>query len=190
MSKPQVLIAYASRFGSSSEIAQGISDTLVDDFQVDLLDLKSKSETESPLSDYVGIIVGSGIKMGRWTKEARKFLEGNKGILNQTLLGVFVSSGEASNPKTYEQAKQQYIVDILEKNQLMNSNVLYEAFGGVFDFSETSNYSFLERKILQKIADSSSSGFVVKDGKLNDFRNWQLIREWATSFGDKLKQIN
>ena len=60
-----------------------------------------------------------------------------------------------------------------------------EAFGGVFDLSSSNNYSFFEKKMLKRIA-KSTAGFVVKDGKMNDFRNWQSIREWATAFGDRI----
>ncbi|PWI49358.1 hypothetical protein CEE45_02150 [Candidatus Heimdallarchaeota archaeon B3_Heim] len=186
MTKPQVLLAYSSHFGSTSEIAQEIADVLRhEEINVDVIDLKSHGEIQTPsLTNYTGVIIGSSIRMASWAKEVLDFVQSNKKILKGKPLGVFVSSGEASNPDTYEKAKEKYLYKILDEFQLMGPEVIYEAFGGVFDFSSSSNYSFLEKKILQRIAESSSSGFIVNDGKLNDFRNWQLIREWGTAFAD------
>ena len=184
MTKTQILLAYASHFGSTSEIAHEIADVLrQENLAVDVLDLKSPREIH-PLADYSGVIVGSGIRMASWAKEVLHFVQSNIEILKGKPLGVFISSGEASNPDSYEKAKNKYLYQILDEFQLMGPEVTYEAFGGVFDFSSSTNYSFVEKKILQRIADSSSSGFVVNDGKLNDFRNWQLIRKWATAFAD------
>ncbi len=186
MTKYRILLAYASHFGSTSEIAQEIADVIrKEDLEVDLLDLKSQAETAS-VTTYTGVIIGSGIRTASWAEETLIFIKRNIEVLKNKPLGVFVSSGEASNPDTYEKAKHKYLYQKLDELKLLGSNVRYEAFGGVFDFSSSSNYSFLEKKILQKIADSSSSGFVVNDGKLNDFRNWQFIREWATAFADMI----
>lgn len=187
---PRILIAYASRFGSTSEIAQEIGDILrQEDFDVDLIDLKGNSGNIPKLSDYNGVLVGSGIRMGRWTKEGLNFLKKNRNVLNQKHLGLFISSGEAANPETYDQARKKYLDNTLQELDLLNSDVMIEAFGGVFDLSSSSNYSFFEKKMLKRIA-KSSAGFIVQDGKMNDFRNWQLIREWATAFGDRIKTSN
>jgi menaquinone-dependent protoporphyrinogen oxidase len=187
MEKSRILIAYASRFGSTSDISQEIGDLLKQEgFTVDLIDLRGTSGNIPKLSDYSGILVGSGIRMGRWTKEGFNFLKKNQEELKKKHLGLFVSSGEAANPKTYEQARKKYLEEILEKLDLMNSDVMIEAFGGVFDLSDSTNYSFFEKKLVKRIA-NSSDGFIVQDGKMNDFRNWQLIREWATAFSDRIK---
>ena len=187
MEKPRILIAFASRFGSTSEISQEIGDILKqEDFKVDLIDLKGNSGNIPNLSDYEGVIVGSGIRMGRWTKEGLKFLQKNRNELNKKHFGVFVCSGKAANPETYDLARKNYLETPLRKLELLRSDVMIEAFGGVFDLSASNHYSFFEKKMLKRIA-KSSAGFIVQDGKMNDFRNWQLIREWATAFGDRIK---
>ncbi len=186
----QVLIAYSSRHGSTSEIAQEIADTIEkEDTLVDLVDLRERSNwpTEMDLQEYDGIIVGSGVKYGRWTKEGLNFLKKFKFLLERKPLGIFVSSGEASNPRTYEKAKEKYLTDVLSKIGIDVNNTMIEAFGGVFDLSVDSSYNFLERKILKRIAESDNTGFIIHDGKLNDFRNWQSIRNWATDFCIKVQ---
>jgi menaquinone-dependent protoporphyrinogen oxidase len=185
------LIVFASRFGSAGEIAEELAEELEKNgMRTEVLDLKNLKNKYNilPLEEFDGIIVGSGIKMGRWTEEALKFLEINKEILNQRPLGLFVSSGEAANPLTYPLAHEKYLIKIMEKLGITAD--MTEAFGGVFDFSSSSKYSFIEKKILKKIAKSNETGFIVHDGKLNDFRNWQLIRQWATDFSQLVKKLN
>ncbi len=130
--------------------------------------------------------------MGRWRREALNLLKNCGETIGNTPLAIFVSSGEAANPETYRKAKRKYLTRILEMNGFdpNSPNIRTEAFGGVFDFSSSSSYSFLEKKLLKRIAISNSSGFVVQDGKLNDFRNWQAIREWATEFGNLIITTN
>ncbi|MHA2227062.1 MAG: flavodoxin domain-containing protein [Candidatus Hodarchaeales archaeon] len=185
------MIVFASRFGSAGEIAEELAEELEKNgMRTEVLDLKNLKNKYNilPLEEFDGIIVGSGIKMGRWTEEALKFLEINKEILNQRPLGLFVSSGEAANPLTYPLAHEKYLIKIMEKLGITAD--MTEAFGGVFDFSSSSKYSFIEKKILKKIAKSNETGFIVHDGKLNDFRNWQLIRQWATDFSQLVKKLN
>ncbi|MHA1213964.1 MAG: flavodoxin domain-containing protein [Candidatus Hodarchaeales archaeon] len=175
----KVLIAYSSRFGSTEEIAIEISEVLEDEhLKVELLNLRT-TKTNPSLEKFHGIIVGSGIMRGEWTTEALEFLRKNSTI-NDKVLGLFVSSGKASNEKLYNEARKEYIEKIVKKYNL--NNPMTEAFGGVFDLSEVSIHNDIEKKILKEIADSDRSGFVIYDGKLNDFRNWQKIRDWSRSF--------
>ncbi len=64
---------------------------------------------------------------------------------------------------------------------------MIEAFGGIFDFSSKSSYSFLEKKIIQKLARSIEGGITIDDDKMNDFRDWDLIRNWAKDFSHLVK---
>ncbi len=122
-----ILIVYASRFGSTSEIVQEIADTIEKDennFSITINDLRDKPKIDN-LEDYDGIIVGSGVKYGRWTKESLNFLKQNRNIIksHNILLGVFVSSGEAANPSTYGKAKENYLERVFEKLRLDNGEV-------------------------------------------------------------------
>lgn len=175
------MIVFRTRFGSTDEIAHEIAEELEKHKIItEVLSLKDGEKIPS-LDEFEGIIVGSGIKMGRWTKEAIVFLKKHREILNNKVLGLFVSSGEAANPQTYAEAREKYLENIMKITGVKAD--MAEAFGGVFDFSNNSNYSFLEKKILQRLAKSSKIGIIIQDGKVNDFRNWQLIRNWATDFG-------
>ncbi len=183
-----ILIVYASRFGSTSEIAQELADTIENDteiFNTTIFDLHDKTRKIKDIERYDGIIVGSGIKYGRWTKESFNFLKKFRTTIidNKIPLGVYVSSGNAANPSTYEKAKRKYLDDVFRKLNLNNGEiVLAEAFGGIFDLSSNSNYNFIEKKMIKRVARSKDTGFILQDGKLNDFRNWQSIQNWGTDF--------
>jgi menaquinone-dependent protoporphyrinogen oxidase len=187
-----ILIVYTSRFGSTSEIAQEIADIIEkdeDSFKIIIKDLRDRPSIDN-LDKYDGVIVGSGIKYGRWTKESFNFLKTNRHIIknHKLLLGVFVTSGEAANPSTYKKARIKYLDDVFAKVGLNNGEiVLAEAFGGIFDLSASSNYNFFEKKLIKRIAKSKETGFIVTDGKLNDFRNWQAIQKWGLDFKNLVK---
>ncbi|MFX1537655.1 MAG: flavodoxin domain-containing protein [Promethearchaeota archaeon] len=175
-----MLILFASWFGSTDEIAHEIAEELEKHkIRTEVFNLRDGVKLP-PLEEFDGIIVGSGIKMGRWTKESYNFLRDYQITLNNKVLGLFVSSGEAANPKTYAEARKKYLENVMERTGIKADMI--EAFGGIFDFSSTSPYSFPEKKIIQKLAKSIEGGIIMNEDKLNDFRNWELIRDWANDF--------
>ncbi|MFX0207489.1 MAG: flavodoxin domain-containing protein [Candidatus Hodarchaeota archaeon] len=183
-----MLIVFTSRFGSTDEIAHEIADVLEKrTIQTTVINLWDGLKYPS-LENFDGIIVGSGIKMGRWTKESYNFLKRNNIILNSKVLGVFVSSGEAANPKNHMEVRRKYIERILNLTGV-NADMM-EAFGGIFDFSSSSTYSFLEKKIVRRLAKSIEGGIIIDDDKTNDFRDWDRIRKWANNFSHLVNGIN
>ncbi|MHA2248155.1 MAG: flavodoxin domain-containing protein, partial [Candidatus Hodarchaeales archaeon] len=153
-----VLILFASRFGSTNEIAHEIAEELEKhEILTEVLNLR---DGEPPsLDEFDGIIVGSGVKMGSWTKEAFNFLKENNNSLNDKVLGLFVSSGEAANPKTYGNAREKYLEKIMERTGVKAD--IAEAFGGVFDLSSSSKYSYAEKKIIKRLAKTVEEGIIM-----------------------------
>jgi len=184
-----VLIVFTSRFGSTDEIAHEIADELESKHNIHTQVLNLQDGIKVPLLvNFDGVIVGSGIKMGRWTKESYNFLKKNQTTLNNKVLGVFVSSGEAANPKNHVEARNKYLKRILDRTGIKAD--MMEAFGGVFDFSSSSSYSFLEKKIVRRLARSIEGGIIVDDDRMNDFRDWDNIRKWASEFSHLVKRHN
>src|SRR5690606_33116049 len=67
----RVLVAYATRFGSTEEVAQRIGTVLSSEsIQTDV---RAVEEITS-LRDYDAIVIGSAIRVGRWVPEAVDFL--------------------------------------------------------------------------------------------------------------------
>lgn len=185
----EILIIFASRYGSTKEIAERISKVLGDnDLDTRLINLKSKQIMDPKvLKEADGILIASGIKIGSWVKEARQFLEDNSSILRkkQEELGIFVSCGEAGVPDKIPGARKKYIEDVAQEHGI--NPVLYEAFAGVYDFSKTSNVGFLGRKAL-KMVTKKDPNLKLDYEKRNDLRNWNTIEEFAKSFADLVKK--
>ncbi|MCC7572264.1 MAG: hypothetical protein KO464_02615 [Candidatus Methanofastidiosum sp.] len=47
------------------------------------------------MEKYDAFLVGSGIKIGKWTKETDNFLKKNKELLKNKILGLYTCSGLA-----------------------------------------------------------------------------------------------
>lgn len=68
----RVLVAFASKHGSTAEIAQAIGEALTDaGFAVDV---RPAREVRA-LDDYSAVIVGSAVQMGGWLSDALAFLK-------------------------------------------------------------------------------------------------------------------
>jgi menaquinone-dependent protoporphyrinogen oxidase len=177
----EVLIAYGSRYGSTEEIASKISEILEEkNLKTTLINLKSfKSKDSFNFDAFDGILIGSGIKIGKWTKTARLFLEyiKDKSIDKNKVLGIFISSGEAGNAERIPNVRENYIENVLKETEIKVD--LYDAFGGVIDLSQNSELGFLVKKMIKMAAKKDPN---LKDGERNDGRDWNQINNFAEEF--------
>ncbi|NHJ86604.1 MAG: hypothetical protein FK734_14150, partial [Asgard group archaeon] len=177
-----------SRFGNSKEIAEKIAEILENEkFDVTIMNLqKTNSRKWLNPEEYDGVLVGSGIKITKWTKEPLKFLKKNCKILNQKILGLFVTS--ASSLMNREQANEDYIQKIIVEIDLKPA--ITEVFNPVFDFSEKSNLGFLNKAMLKMAAQGMMNDkpeLKIDFNARNDFRDWNRINSYALEFGKKVK---
>ncbi len=186
----KVLIGYGTRYGSTEEIAIFFKDKLQEKgYEVDLLDLRNSRIKTSRLSNtYSGLLIGSGIRMGRWVRKAKKFLKKSQSYINENnlLTGVFVSSGEAGEADKRESAIQKYLLDVIEDAGInLGENVIYEGFGGVYDLSETSRMSKIMKKMLNAAADQEPT---MEKNKKVDWRDWNAIEDFIETFIEKMEE--
>ena len=152
----KVLIVFATKSGATEDTAQKIADTLTGNYglEVNLLNLSHQSPPD--FSQYGSIVIGSGIRMKKWYKEAAKFLENDFRGKN---VALFVSSMyDAGNPETYPVAVERYLEKI-SSEQLNVKPVTMEAFGGRMKFL----------------------GRVTQDN-----RNLEKIKKWSENLGKKI----
>ncbi len=154
-----ILVTYATRAGSTAEIAVAIGETLAArGFKVDIRPIK-----ESPsVKGYHAVLIGSAIRMGNWLPEAVDFVKANQQDLNQLPLALFtvhmLNVGEDEASRTARLAYLQAVRPLLK-----NAEEVY--FAGKMDFSRL---SFLDRLIAKMVKAVES-----------DQRNWDEIRGWA-----------
>ncbi len=123
----KVLIAFATKSGATEDTAQKIADVLQTKygFKVDLVDLRR--EAHPNFSQYGTIVVASGIRMGKWYKEALQFLENDFQGKNIALFVSAMYQGE--NQKTYPTAVERFLEKV-SKVYLRVTPIAMEVFGG------------------------------------------------------------
>ncbi len=180
----KVIIAYGTRYGATQGVAERMSEWLHEDnIDSDIINVKKDSWPE--LSLYKGLIFGSGIKIGQWTKEMKNFVKKNKEEIN-ALKGpkvFFVCSGYAAIPERYQEIKEEYCKKVLGDFGVTVDT--YEAFGGVMNVSSDSPIGWLDKKIL-KVAGKDTPNFD-PDG-VNDSRDWDKIKKFTQEFIQRIKK--
>jgi menaquinone-dependent protoporphyrinogen oxidase len=155
----KVLVTYASRAGSTMEVAQTVADQLTSrGLAVDLRPIKQVSG----VAEYSAVVVGSAIRMGQCLPEVMKFVEKHSAALNQMPTALFalhlMNIGSTEDDRT---ARQAYLEPVRKLVKLQSEAL----FSGVGDMSKL---SFLDGMIAKMV--KSPEG---------DFRDWDTIRAWA-----------
>ena len=166
----KVLVAYASKYSATKEIAEKISQALSDEgFDVDVLNAGNVPDPAA----YGAFIVGSASYIGQWRKEASKFVKANADTLTGKPVWIFSSgpTGEGDVDKLMSGWQcpgglKPFIEKIKPKDIVV--------FHGKAD---PEKMNFLERWVLKR----------VKSG-IGDFRNWDDITGWAKKIAAELKK--
>jgi menaquinone-dependent protoporphyrinogen IX oxidase len=154
----KTIIAYQTKSGVTKENAELIASVLSEKFglKVDVIDLKEKMNPD--IANYDNIIVGSGIRMGRWYGKPKSFL--NKNDFSGKKLAIYLSSGRAADPETHDQVVENYVGKILKKRPHLKP-IAYNAFGGYY----------------------VRGGRIVED-----FRDPEKVKAWTEQLGKLLAQ--
>lgn len=167
--KNKVLIVYASRAGSTAEVAKIIGQTLEETgASVDVYSITDVND----ISRYQAIIVGSAIRMGRWLPEAVDFVKKNRDKLIQVPVAYFLVCNTMKDDTPENRGKALAYLDPVRKMVPDAQPVDIGLFAGVIDFSKL---SFMDKAMLKMRG--------VSEG---DFRDWAAIRKWATDLAPML----
>ena len=155
----KVLVTYASRAGSTAEIAGAIAKTFMEKgLDVEVLQAKNVKD----ISQYQAVIIGSAIYMGSWMSDAVKFIENNQAELKQIPTALFIgcqTMGE--DTKENREKVAAYQAPLRE----MVSPVAEGYFAGAL---EPKKLPLLYRLIIKSMK--------IEPG---DYRNWNVIRAWS-----------
>jgi menaquinone-dependent protoporphyrinogen oxidase len=162
----KILVAYASKAGSTGEVAEAIGQVLnAKGMAADVLQVKHVTD----LSGYQAFVIGSAIRMGRWLPEAVQFVEKNRVVLGRVPTAYFLVSGFLREDTPEMRSQVLAFVDPVRKILEPKSIGL---FAGKMDYSKI---SWLDRTIAQAVR--SVEG---------DWRNWDAIRGWAGELATRL----
>lgn len=184
----KAIIAYGTRYGATASTSEEIGKVLREEgFEVRVVNLKK--EKVKDISDYDLVIVGSGMKIMRWTGEAEKFLKKFQKELRQKKSVIFISSGAQAvfkhdgNIEEMENARQKYLVEKAEKYRL--EPLLMEIFGGVWDYNKMGRiFSKAMTPFKMKLEEA---GFQEKEPGVYDTRDWEEIRTWTKELAEKVR---
>ena len=157
----RILVTYATRAGSTVEVAAAIGETLSQrGFKVDLKPVRKAPS----LDGYQAVILGSAIRMGNWLPEAVDFVKTNQQALNRMPVALFtVHILNTGNDETSRATRLAY----LDSVRLLLKPVDEVFFAGEID---PAKLSFVDR-LLVKIVKSP----------IGDLRDWDKIRSWANA---------
>jgi menaquinone-dependent protoporphyrinogen oxidase len=170
----RVLVAYASKTGSTRGIAECIGEKLrKNGTWVDVSNVGSAND----LDKYDAFVIGSALYMFHWMKEARQFVSENRSVLACRPVWIF-SSGPTGTKTTDKKGRDLREVsgpkEIGELRESINPRDHHVFFG-----------AFYPDRV--KGATGWFSRFVPKEDQ-GDFRNWSEIEAWANNITDTLSR--
>lgn len=155
----RVLVAYASKAGSTAEIAEKIGEVLKEhSFSVDVLPI-SMVHT---LSQYRAIILGSAIRTGKILPEAMSFIEKNQDLLHAVPFSLFV------------------VCLTMKKDDEINRKTVHEYLVPVFQLVEPAKVGLFAGALNVKRL-GIVERMIIKALKAveGDYRRWDQIESWA-----------
>ncbi len=162
-----VLVAYATRYGSTQEVAEAVAETLRESGLG--VEVRPMREVRT-LEGYGAVVLGAALYMYRWHKDARRFLSRHREALAELPVAIF-ALGPVKDPRDEEEWQNSR--DQLDRELAKHSwlkPVAIEILGGKFDPA-------LLRFPLNVFAGSEPA---------SDIRDWETIHAWAGDLAAKL----
>lgn len=165
MNSKKILITYASRSGSTAEIAAAIGKSLSQyGIQVDILSMEAVKD----LSEYQAIVAGSAIRNRAWLPEALEFVKTHRSELSQKRFAIFTAciTLAMSNSDQYRQAVSDWIHPVRAQVKPVSEGL----FAGMLDFTKLPlNWDTVKLRAVVAL------GIFPKE----DRRDWKAINAWA-----------
>ena len=163
MNTKSILLAYASRFGSTQEVAETIASTLSEaGLEVDL---QLMQEVKS-LDRYDAVVLGAAIYNAKWNANAHQFVMQHQDALTQLPVAIF-TLGPLSPSEAAKRNSRRQLNSELAKYPWLKP-VAVEIFAGKYDPSKP-GLNFFERFLPAR-----------------DYRKWDAIRAWANALTAQL----
>lgn len=155
----RALVTYATRAGSTVDVAAAIGETLsTHGYAVDVKPVKESP----PVAGYQVVIIGSAIRMGHWLPEAVNFVETHQETLHQLTTAFFtVHMMNLGDDETSRKNRLAYLDPVREI--LVPQHEVF--FAGKMDLAQL---SFLDRLIAKAVKSTNA-----------DRRDWSAIRNWT-----------
>lgn len=158
----RVLVAYATRAGSTAGVAAAIGETLTaHGFAVDVASVTERP----PVGDYQAVVIGSAVQGGRWLPEAVEFARANAQALGRLPVALFCVHIMNLGDNDKSRSKRVAYLDAV-RPLLPHADEAYHA--GMVDPARQPAVAVWFNRLFKIVP-------------MGDSRDWDAIRGWAES---------
>ena len=158
-----VLVAYATKRGSTREVAEAIAERLA---TRGLETTVSCADDVADLEAFDGVVLGGSLYMGRWHADARAFLKSHREALTAVPLAVF-----AMGPLTMEDS------DVAGSRKQLDHAL-----------AKTPDVEPVSIAIFGGVIDPEKLRFPFSHMPASDARDWDAVAAWADEVATLLEQ--
>ena len=177
----KALIVYGTRYAAVASTSEMIAETLRQE-GLDVRVVNAKKDKIKDITDYDLFIVGSGIKINKWTKEPENFLKKYQKELAKTKVALFVCCGSTEpldekeeKSKSIENARTKYLEEKAAQYNLQP--IALGLFGGIYNFNKMS--WFFRKTMSVAKPKLEEAGFKETKPGVYDTRDLNAIHSWA-----------
>lgn len=165
----RVLVAAASRHGATAEIAGRIAADLGD--RGLFVEKQTLPLADDEVGRYDAFVIGSAIYLGKWLKDATRFLEAHTAELNAHPTWLFASGSIVGDPPVGDDPNAMR-ASLAEKLVAAAHAREHKLFAGKLDSSKLRTREKLPVRMAH--------------GREGDWRDWQQVDAWADSIATAL----
>jgi menaquinone-dependent protoporphyrinogen oxidase len=169
----KILVAYASRTGSTVGVAEAIGQTLAEGgIQVDVRPMQDVTD----LTPYRAVVAGSAIQDNQWLPEAVQFVRTHQEALARVPFAAFLVCMTLAMKNT---GYRDQVAECLSPVRDLVKPVSEGLFAGALDISQIPSFGDKLKFRVSVMLGVWSEG---------DHRDWDAIRAWAGSIRPMLQQ--
>lgn len=169
----KILVTYASRAGSTAEVAEAIGKTLSEGgAQVDVMPMKDVKD----LTIYQAVVAGSAIRGSKWLPEAMQFIQTHRSTLARKPFAMFTVciTMAMKNAEKYRSGVMGWVAPVRALVKPVDEGF----FAGMLDFSKLPfNWDTLMLRLTVALG-------IFPRG---DHRDWNAIHNWAKGLRSVLR---
>ncbi len=167
-----ILVAYATRYGSTQEVAERVAATLREcGLKVEVKPARQVRDLEG----YRAVVLGAPLYIGRWLKDAQSFLGRHQQALIGRPVAIFTLGPTQAEGLKSPEVRVQLDQELAKYPWL--KPIAAELFGGKYD---PAKLHFLDRLL------GALPASPLYNMPASDVRDWEAISAWANSLVAKL----